>query len=278
MIERKTETRIVGPSSGSVTWRNACQRSAPSISAASSSSLRDALEPGQHQDHVEAEVLPRDDHEQREHHEARRRRASPGPGRRGRPPSAPCRRSACGWSSSRKTMPVTTSERTYGRKNSSRNMARPRNRRLSITASASENGIWIASDRTMTSTLLPIAARKASLRQRDLVVLEADEVGERLQPVPLVEAVVRGLDDREQDEHDVERERRQQEQRRSSATSTDARRHRGCLVVGRSVPSCAASSATAVESSGPAGAGPLSCGSLRAMRSQVASTGQPRRR
>ena len=70
---------------------------------------------------------------------------------------------ACGWRSSRNTIPVTASDSTYGRKNSSRNMARPRNRRLSMTASASENGIWIASDRTMTSTLLPIAARKTSL-------------------------------------------------------------------------------------------------------------------
>ena len=60
-------------------------------------------------------------------------------------------------------MPVTASERTYGRKNSSRKIARPRNRRLSITASASENGIWIASDRMMIRTLLPMADRNASL-------------------------------------------------------------------------------------------------------------------
>ena len=38
MIERKDEIRIVGPSSGSVTWRNTCHLVAPSISAASSSS------------------------------------------------------------------------------------------------------------------------------------------------------------------------------------------------------------------------------------------------
>ena len=39
MIERKIETRIVGPSRGNVTCRNACRLSAPSIRAASSSSL-----------------------------------------------------------------------------------------------------------------------------------------------------------------------------------------------------------------------------------------------
>ena len=39
MTERKIDTRSVGPSSGSVMYRNACQRPAPSISAASSISL-----------------------------------------------------------------------------------------------------------------------------------------------------------------------------------------------------------------------------------------------
>ena len=60
-------------------------------------------------------------------------------------------------------MPVTASDSTYGRKNSSRNAARPRNRRLSMTASASENGIWIASDSATMNRLLAMAPRNTSL-------------------------------------------------------------------------------------------------------------------
>ena len=60
----------------------------------------------------------------------------------------------------------------------------------------SENGIWMGSDSTMMNTLLPTAFRNTSLAERTLVVLEADEVGQRLEAVPLVQAEVRGLDDR----------------------------------------------------------------------------------
>ena len=60
-----------------------------------------------------------------------------------------------GCSISVKTIPVTASDRTYGRKNSRRRTARPRKRRLSRTARARLNGIWMNSDRTTISTLLP---------------------------------------------------------------------------------------------------------------------------
>ncbi len=62
-----------------------------------------------------------------------------------------------------KTMPVTASDRTYGRKNSRRKIARPRKRRLSSTASARLNGIWTNSDRTTISRLLPTEVMKALL-------------------------------------------------------------------------------------------------------------------
>ena len=78
IIDRKTETRIVGPSSGRVMYRIACQRVAPSIGGRLLELARDALEAGQQQDHVEAEVLPRDDDEQGEHHDRWSRPASPG--------------------------------------------------------------------------------------------------------------------------------------------------------------------------------------------------------
>ena len=64
MIDRKTETRIVGPSRGRVMLRMACQRLAPSICGGLLELAGDALEAGEQDDHVEAEVLPRDDDEQ----------------------------------------------------------------------------------------------------------------------------------------------------------------------------------------------------------------------
>ena len=139
---------------------------------------------------MEAEVLPRDDHEQGPHHD--RRVAQPVLDERAEPHRPACAEStnAPGWRSSRNTIPVTASDSTYGRKNRSRNTARPGKRRLSITASASENGIWTASDRTMTKRLLPTAVVEGVAAERDLVVLEADEVGERREAVPLVQAVV----------------------------------------------------------------------------------------
>ena len=58
-------------------------------------------------------------------------------------------------------MPVMASDRTYGRKKISRKIALPGKRRLSRTASDSENGIWMASESSTISTLLPTADVKA---------------------------------------------------------------------------------------------------------------------
>ena len=207
MIERKTETRIVGPEQRQ---RHVAER-LPVVGAVDQGRLlellRDALQPGQHEDHVEAEVLPRDDHEHRQHHEGRRRPASPGRGTRGPSPVSAESTKRVGL----EQQPEHDAGDGLGqdvRQEEQQPEHRPaRNRRLSITASASENGIWIASDRTTTSRLLPMARPEAVARQRDLVVLEADEVGERREPVPLVQAEVGGLDDREHHEQHVERQR-----------------------------------------------------------------------
>jgi hypothetical protein len=51
-----------------------------------------------------------------------------------------------------------TSEMTYGAKKTSRNSQRPANRRLSMRAMPSENGIWIASDRKMMIALWDAAS------------------------------------------------------------------------------------------------------------------------
>ena len=53
-----------------------------------------------------------------------------------------------------------TSAMTYGAKNTSRRIERPRNRRLSMSAIPSANGIWITSDRTMITVLWLTAPRK----------------------------------------------------------------------------------------------------------------------
>ena len=47
IVETTTVKRIVGRSAGTVTWRNCCQRLAPSSAAASYRSLRDRLHRGQ---------------------------------------------------------------------------------------------------------------------------------------------------------------------------------------------------------------------------------------
>ncbi len=49
---------------------------------------------------------------------------------------------------------------------------------------------------------------EGGVAERLAVVVEPDEVGQRPEPVPGVEAVVNGLDDRDDDEDDVERDRR----------------------------------------------------------------------
>ena len=62
------------------------------------------------------------------------------------------------------------------------------------------------------SVVATAAVVKVVAVERRLVVLQPDEICERLQPVPLVEAVVRSLDDWQQDEHQVESKGWQQEQ------------------------------------------------------------------
>ena len=51
-----------------------------------------------------------------------------------------------GWSSRLQTIAVMTSAMTYGAKKTRRRIARPRNRRFSISARPSANGIWMASE------------------------------------------------------------------------------------------------------------------------------------
>ena len=62
-------------------------------------------------------------------------------------------------------------------------------------------------------------AEQPGRRTHDWKLSKPDEVVERLEAVPVVQAVAQALHDRIQHEHAVEQQRRQQEQRRPSATA-----------------------------------------------------------
>ena len=117
-----------------------------------------------------------------------------------------------GWRSRLQTIAVMTSAMTYGAKKTRRRIARPRNWRFSISARPSANGIWTTSDRTTMKRVVADGAEEDRVGQRALEVGEPDEVVHRLEPVPVEEAVAGRLDDREQDEHGVQRQRREHEQ------------------------------------------------------------------
>ena len=119
---------------------------------------------------------------------------------------------ASGMRSLLNTMPVIASDSTYGTKNSSRKMARPGKRRLSRTASASENGIWRSERQDDDQHVVAHRLPEHVARQGNLVVLEPDEVRQRPEPVPLVQAEMRGLEDRDDDEDEVQRQRGQEEE------------------------------------------------------------------
>ena len=55
---------------------------------------------------------------------------------------------------------------------------------------------------------MPHRLAEGGIAERLAVVAEPDVIGERLEPVPVVEAVVNGLGDRNDDEDGVERDRR----------------------------------------------------------------------
>ena len=62
------------------------------------------------------------------------------------------------------------------------------------------------------NALCATAPQEDRVGQGPLEVGQPDELVERLEPVPVEQAVAGRLDDREQDEHGVQRQRRQHEQ------------------------------------------------------------------
>ena len=105
-------------------------------------------------------------------------------------------------------MPVIASDSTYGTKNRSRKIARPGKRRLRSTASPSENGIWRSERQDDDQDVVAHRLPEHVARDGHLVVLKPDEVVQRAEAVPLVQAEVRGLDDRDDDEDEIEQRAR----------------------------------------------------------------------
>ena len=69
---------------------------------------------------------------------------------------------------------------------------------------------------------MPHRLAEGRIAERLAVVAEPDVVGERLEPVPVVEAVVNGLDDRDDDEDRVEDDRRRDVQADLQPLACDA--------------------------------------------------------
>ena len=117
----------------------------------------------------------------------------------------------------------------------SRRTARPRKRPFSIRRKRrARTGSGSTSDSTMMSTLCDSAPVKIGSASAALVVAETDEVGERLEAVPVVQAVVAPpATIGQQHEHGVQQQRGQQEQRSARrqplGSSRRAERGRGAM-------------------------------------------------
>ena len=179
-----------------MTWRNSLPRRGPVDHGRLAELLGDLLKSGQQQDHVEPEVLPRDDEEQAVEHDV-----GVGEPVVDVPPAGTAMRI---WSSRpfgrriwRHTTPVTTSDRMYGAKNSVRNTARPVSLALSSTRQAErERDLEQQRQDDEDRRCGVIALRNRIVRTTSPEVVEPDELVERAEPVPVVEAVPRALDDR----------------------------------------------------------------------------------
>ena len=106
---------------------------------------------------------------------------------------------------------VIASERTYGAKKTRRATRRPRNGRLSSSATPSAIGNWMTSESADEDEVVLDRPDEVRVVERVAVVAEADEVGERPEAAPVEQAVVDRLDDRVEHERQVEDERRHDE-------------------------------------------------------------------
>ena len=211
IIDRNTDTRRVGPSSGSEMWRKACQRPAPSIRAASSSSCGMPWSPASRM------IMwnPKYFHEMMTNRVSITIPPSPSQSWTTPPRPAPVERRVHDPGRPEHQAEDDAGDRLGQDIGQEEDQSEDRPAREAPVEQDGEgqrerdlDGQREQDDQHVVADRRP----EGVVGQRDLVVLEPDEVGQRLQPVPLEQAVVRRLDDREQDEHDVQREGGQQEQ------------------------------------------------------------------
>ena len=183
--------------------------------------VRDALQTGQQQDHVEAEVLPRDDEEHRQHDRVRVREP-----RLVERAQADRVEQAVGQSTwLEEQAPHDTGDDLRddirGEEDEPEDGAAPEPAAEDERQPERE---WDLDDERQDDDedVVLDGPLEDGLRQRALVVGKADEVGQRCQAVPLEEAVVDRLDDREEHEDRVQGQGGQQEQgdRRALARAT----------------------------------------------------------
>ena len=222
MIERKTEIRMVGPEQRQGHVAEDLARVGAVDRGRLLELLGDLLQPRQVEDHVEAEVLPRDDDEDRVQDEARV--GQPVVGDRVQPGRAYSAWSArpCGWSISDHTTAATTSESTNGAKKRTRSSARALQALVEDPRDPQREGQLHGEREHDDDPVVLEGAPEDVVVEGALEVVQADEVGRRGEPVPLVAAVVEGLEDRRHHEQAVEREGG----RRKSAIATHLRARR----------------------------------------------------
>ena len=157
---------------------------APSIAAASCSSLRNALQAGQEEDDPEADVLPGDHDEQRVEDEP-----EVGEPELDEPAEAdaPCSAASTrppGWRICRKTIAVIASESTYGAKKTSRRTLPAAQRPVEQQRDAERERKLDRERERDEDRVVPHRLPERGVAERLAVVVETDEVGQRAEPVP----------------------------------------------------------------------------------------------
>ena len=200
--------RRVGPSSGRVMWRSVVQLVAPSIAAASCSSRGMPCSPGEEEDDREADVLPRDHDEERVEDE---------------PEVGEPQVDEAAEPDERRTVdePVRLEDlKEHDRGDRLREHVRREEDQAEESAAAQrpvEEERHAEGERQLEAQRQrdkdPVVVNRLAeprVAERLAVVVQADEVGERPEAVPEVEAVTNRLDDRDDDEEGVERRRRRE--------------------------------------------------------------------
>ena len=178
---------------------------------------RDLLQPGEVEDHVEAEVLPRDRDEQRVEDDARGRPAT------ARSTGITLSTSPPGWSISVNTTPVTTSESTNGAKYRTRSSARPWMPRVQQQRDAERERQLERERQHDEDAVVLQRADEHLVAERALEVLQPDEVVQRPEPAPVEGAEVHRLQHRGDDQQPVQHQRRREEQPDGGPTAPGAR-------------------------------------------------------